>query len=439
MVNILNLPGWVVHSVTPPEEEPVVIHAEYTEPPEVCPKCGVTPPTAYLHQYSEQLFNDVPHHGKRAALVVKRRRYKCKDCKGVWTQDLPDMHEHHRATRRLVGWVQTESMRHTFAHVARQSGFDERTVRRIFEEHAEHLRETVRFATPTWLGIDEVHLLKSARCVFGNLKAWTVIEMLPDRRQDRVTRALLNLHHRQKVRLVAIDMARGYLNAVQTALPQATVVIDKFHVVRMASEAMETVRKGVRKGLNSRQRTKLMHDRFKLLRRARDLDDRDRLIMEVWFNTYPELEQAYRLKEAFYDLYDQAMDSQDGKERLDAWRASIPSSMKAPFRKLTTALGNWEPYILNHFDYWATNAPVEAMNGAIKRMQSEGRGYSFEALRAKVLYGKPHKMEKTSIRGRQPDGSYIVGHTMARNVGVPFHEIGGPEYTPPKPIVERLR
>ena len=439
MANILNLPRWEILDVQRSEAGQVV-KCEYDDPPTVCPTCGVANPKVTVHQYHEQLYNDVPHHGQTTALLVRRRRYKCLECSGakptLFVQDLPHMHPDHRATKRLVAWVAKESLRHTFAHVARQSGFDERTVRRVFEAHVEDLERTVRFVTPEWLGIDEVHLLKSARAVFGNLKEFTVIEMLPSVTKAAVHRALLEMPERQRVQLVTIDMARRYLDAVNAALPQAVVIVDKFHVVRMASVAMEDVRKDVRRDLNSRQRRKLMYDRFKLLRRARDLDARDRMLIQTWFTTYPPLGEAYRLKEAFYDLYDTAADPQEARERLDEWRALVAeSSVRAPFRKLLTALRNWEPQILTYFEHRATNAAVEAMNGGIKRMQSEGRGYSFRALRAKTLYAKPHKTRKTSIRtqGFVPEG--MMGYTPAPSVktetfGVPFDALGEDEEQP---------
>lgn len=439
MHNILNLPRWEILGVQQTEGGQVV-KCEYTDPPHVCPSCGVANPKVTVHQYHEQLYNDVPSQGQTTALLVRRRRYKCLECSGekptLFVQDLPHMHPDHRATSRLVAWVATESLRHTFAHVARQSGFDERTVRRIFEGHVAQLEQTVRFVTPQWLGIDEVHLLKSARAVFGNLKEFTVIEMLPSVTKAAVYRALMDLPDRHRVQLVTIDMARRYLDAVNAALPKAAVIVDKFHVVRMASVAMEDVRKSVRRDLNSRQRRKLMYDRFKLLKRNRDLTSRDRMLIQTWFTTYPELGEAYGLKEAFYDLYDTAADPVEAKERLDEWRAMVAqSSVKAPFRKLLTALGNWDEEIRNYFEYRATNAAVEAMNGAIKRMQSEGRGYSFRALRAKTLYAKPHKTRKTSIRtqGFVPEG--MMGYTPAPSVktetfGVPFDALGEDEEQP---------
>ncbi|MDP0919330.1 transposase, partial [Klebsiella pneumoniae] len=85
----------------------------------------------------------------------------------------------------------------------------------------------------------------------------------------------------------------------QTVLPDARIVIDKFHVVRMANDALEKVRKGLREQLTPKQRRGLMHDRFVLLKRERDLNDQELLLLDGWTKNYPELGAAYRLKEDF--------------------------------------------------------------------------------------------------------------------------------------------
>jgi transposase len=431
MANILNLPRWEVLETRTTDGGDHTVRAEYTDPPMQCTKCGVVNPKVYVHQYKDQLFHDVPHHGRKTALIVRRRRYACRDCEQVFTQELPDMHLKHRATQRLVKFVAENAMRYTFARVARESGFDERSVRRIFEDHIRELEGRVRFETPFWLGIDEVHLLKGARFVMANLREWTVIDMLDGIQKARVTQRLLDLPDRRRVELVALDMTRAYLDACTVALPQAVVIVDKFHVVKKASEALEAVRKDVRKGLNSRQRTQLMHDRHKLFRRREDILASDQLVMQEWFGKYPKLGEAYRAKEAFYDLYDTSPDSKEAKERLDAWRATLPQSVRAPFRNLLTSLTNWEPQILTYFDHKATNAPTEALSGAIKRMKSEGRGYSFDALRAKILFGKRPKTGPTSIRSPRVSGGmmgYAIPHTPI--YGVSYDDIGSVDHTP---------
>ena len=57
------------------------------------------------------------------------------------------------------------------------------------------------------------------------------------------------------------------------------------------------------------------------------------------------------------------------------------------FKELVTAVENWKPEILNFFGTGATNAYTEAANGLAKIANRNGRGYSFEAIRAKIIYG----------------------------------------------------
>ncbi|TNY02509.1 transposase, partial [Escherichia coli] len=68
----------------------------------------------------------------------------------------------------------------------------------------------------------------------------------------------------------------------------------------------EKVRKGLREQLTPKQRRGLMHDRFVLLKRERDLNDQELLLLDGWTKNYPELGAAYRLKEDFCAIYEQS-------------------------------------------------------------------------------------------------------------------------------------
>jgi transposase len=64
----------------------------------------------------------------------------------------------------------------------------------------------------------------------------------------------------------------------------------------------------------------------------------------------------------------------------------VPDNLKADFHELTRAMKNWRKEILNYFDYPITNAYTEGVNGAAKVMNRMGRGYSFEVIRARILF-----------------------------------------------------
>ena len=200
--------------------------------------------------------------------------------------------------------------------------------------------------------------------------------------------------------------------------------MDKFHVVRMANEAMEKVRKSLRTSLQPNQRRTLMHDRFILLKRNRDLDLQQGLLLSTWLGNHKDLETAYRLKEAFYDIWDASMGRDDAIRRYRSW--ATEAAQLGEFRPIIVALTNWEKEIFAHFDHKITNAYTESLNGLIKVMNRLGRGYSFEALRAKILFtGFVHKIKRPSfgrssspgLMGYSTGSSYTMGRIKMVNCG----------------------
>lgn len=236
------------------------------------------------------------------------------------------------------------------------------------------------------MGIDEIHLIRP-RGVITNIANNTIVELLPNRNKDTVAKYLYRLDGRDKVQYVAIDMRRPYRDATHAVLPQATIIVDKFHVVRMANDAVESARKSTRETLTVKQRRGLMRDRFVLLKRERDLTDQERPLMEGWTLNYPLLGEAYRLKEAFYGIYD-CQTPDEAHNAFGDWYKSIPHGLHRHFEPLTKAFRNWTPEILAYFDHPVTNAYTESLNNLTRLMNRLGQGYSFEALRAKILFAE---------------------------------------------------
>jgi len=382
-MNILNLPDWEVIEVKESEYD-YAIHAKYTPEPTACIRCGVIG-QLYRHGIKRQRFMDLPIHNKRVGLIVHRQRYHCRACKKTSFQPLPDMGKNHATTARLLAYIGKESMKRTFVSVADDTGIHERTVRRLFASEVARLETEVKFETPRWLGIDEVHLVNRARCILTNVEQKTVIDMLTSRTKDVVGRYLYQMPNRNYVELVAMDMWQPYRDAVRDVLPQATVVIDRFHVIRLAIQGMDTVRKDTREHLTARQRRTLIRDRYILFHRKSDLNEQDQFILDTWLGQFPTLGKAYQLKEDFCDLW-AIKGRQEALDHYGAWRASIPTELQPAFKPLTTAVGNWTAEIFAWWDYPVTNAYTEALAGLVKLTNHIGRGYSFKVIRAKLLY-----------------------------------------------------
>lgn len=383
-MNPLGLADWAVLKYEHAEGA-IRWHAEYTRPPAACRRCGVLNPSLYRHGAKEQLFMDTPMHGRRAGILVLRKRFKCLECGKTFFELPPDLDERRSMTRRLVEYIERQSLRKPFTHVADEIGVDEKTIRLIFHAHITKLDKEAIIATPEWLGIDELKLDGRHRCIFTDVKLRRMVGLLAGRQKEVVVAFLRKLPLRARVKLVTIDMWPAYRDAARSVLPDAVIVVDKFHVVQYANMAVERVRRALKAELSDSRRKGLKRDRYVLLRRPRDLNEREQLVLDLWLQAYPTIRQAYDLKEAFYRVYE-AEDRQAAADLYGEWQRSIPAELAPAFSDLTTAVRNWSREIFAYFDHPVTNAYTEALNGMIKVTNRLGRGYSFEVIRAKMLY-----------------------------------------------------
>lgn len=380
--NILNLPAYTVTNIEETEHD-YHINAETKTTSHKCPHCSSDNLVGFGR--NEQMVRDLPIHGKRIGIYVETRRYQCRSCNKTFYERLPDVDSKRMMTSRLVAWLGKQSVKRPFSHLAEEIGISEMTVKNVFNDYINELERTVRFETPQWMGIDEIHIIKKPRCVVSNIENNTIVNVLRDRNKKTVADYLFRLKGRDLVKCVAIDMWGPYKDAVRDVMPQATIVIDKFHVVRMANECLEAVRKEIRGSLTDKQRRGLMHDRFILLKREANLQGFDLITLESWTKNYPALGAAYRAKEDFFAIYD-SITVQEGITQFRDWEASLAPEIKDAFYPLIRAVNNWMPEIMAYFDHPVTNAYTESLNNLIRVMNRLGRGYSFEALRAKILF-----------------------------------------------------
>lgn len=394
-----------------------------TPPPSHCPKCG-TFPNFYKRGKKDQLFFDLPMHGKRVGLITKRQRYRCLECKETFFEDLPDMDVSRSVTNRLIDWIQQASLEKTFTSIAEEIGVDEKTVRNIFNDYVGELESQTDLRIPKWLGIDEVHLLKNYRCVITDVENKSVIDILRKRNKDTVISYLSKLQDIDKIELVAMDMWNPYKSAVNTVIPHAKIVIDKFHVVKLANEALEKIRKANRQNVSAKERRQLMRDRYALLTRRKDLKDfDDQIRLQVWTDKFPLLGQAYELKEQFFDIYE-AESLKEAYKLYQNWLSNVPKELITYFEDLIKAMNNWEEEIFNYFNSPITNAYTESLNRLIKTMNhilavdtllklSEQRFYSHKAI---VKLKRKRNSKKLKLLSEK---CYLInsqiGHKLAMN------------------------
>ncbi|MFG6669386.1 ISL3 family transposase [Bacillus subtilis] len=395
-MSLLQLPSFKEIAPMQENETDMLFKVELAEPPFFCPHCGSLP-NMYKHGKKEQLIMDMPIRMKRVGIAVQRIRYKCRECNATHWETMYDVDEKRKMTSRLVDYIEQQSMKRTFLDVAEMVGVTEGTVRNIFRDYVTRKEDEHEFVTPKWLGIDEIYVIKKPRLILTNIGERTVYDMVDNRKQENVIKRLEAIPDRQNIECVTMDMWYPYRRSVHQCMPNAEVVVDKFHVVRMGNIALENVRKKVRHNASSAERKALMHDRKILLKRNRDIDTHGQILLGVWLGRFPELQIAYDLKERFYGIWDCA-DKGEAIETYRLWLEDLknaPELVKSAFSEIPKAFTNWGNEIFNYFDLGLTNAYTESLNSIIRKIDQSGRGYSFEVLRAKLLFNESlHKKRK---------------------------------------------
>ena len=382
---MLNLPN-VVITGRDEDEESYLIHAESEATVRLCPSCGSF--NSVVIGSRNQPFVDTQMHAKTVRILFTRKRLKCKDCGKTYFELLEWLHEDFRMPTRTVDYIIKRAARVPFLSVASELGVDEKTVRNVFANYVELIESKHDWQAPRVLGIDETHFSQKMHLVLTDIERKTLLDLRRDRSQEAAKNAIVRLRGWAGIEIVCMDMWRPYRNAVRDILPNAVVVIDRFHVARMANEAMEAARKGLRASLSKKERIRLKDDRKILLKRRDNITGlNETASFHFWTEEYPELMSVYNAKEAFLDLW--LMPTRgDAMEYWENWLRITDSETKKHFSQAITAMRNWHEEIFNWWDFRYTNALTESLNNLIKAAFRSGRCYSFEVLRAKLLFTK---------------------------------------------------
>lgn len=385
MTNILDLPDWNVLS-SRLDQGVYTIEAEYTKPLQACTKCGLIG-KLYRHGPKVVAYRDSPIRGAHVQLEAKVQRYKCRECGGTSLQPLEGIEVDRRMTKRCVEYIKTQCLRDTFTRLAEHIGCDEKTIRNIANDYVHYMNTQFKPYLPNWLGIDETKIAGDMRCVLTDVGRNVPIDILPHRDQDTLARWLHGFSDRSTLLGVATDMWRPYLNVVNMMMPGVPVVIDKFHVVRMANYAVDKtrIRRGKAQGIKVNKEWK--RSKVLLNKSGANLTDKQAFNLDMWVDNDAEIGQSYQFKEDFYTLYNLPKD--EAIPALDLWLAAVKASdVVADYKDLLSALKNWRQQILNYFDYQITNGYTEALNGMTKVINRNGRGYTFDIIRARVLFSR---------------------------------------------------
>jgi transposase len=444
----LSLPNWRTVKYYETPDDIIVIAESVSEIKDEC-SCGAAASTfqrwglaapSYIH--------DMPIRCKRVRIYFRQQRYRCA-CGKTFQPPPTSLDERHALTTRLAQYIVHEAfiIFRTFSGIADETGVSEQMVRNIFTTYGERLEKDRRIETPWWIAIDEVHAGKNEYCVVTDPVRRSVIDLLQKNEQMSLGKCLLQLPDRHSIQVATIDMWRQYRMVVQKLLPQAKIVVDRYHVHNLLSVALKQVLQVIRDGMtHTEQRQHMRYEHLLLKSRYHLSDERvkggngkekpsAKEVVKSWLEDVPDIATAYWLKEEFSDIL-QLTDRLQAEERTDLWLEEIREFVKYfrakcqkayrgrwedPFGNVPETISEWRPFILNYIDYKhrfefkVTNAFAEFVNGRIKKAYRLCSGLTYEVLRMKVIHGgvllkrrPPHPCDGARLRTK-------TGHTSSKN------------------------
>ena len=147
-------------------------------------------------------------------------------------------------THRLHDQIKRESYIRPFTDVAPYFGYSIPTVAAIFDEYTAELeKQREEIIAPRILGIDEKHIVNALRDVFVDIETGTLLEMTPGNKRSDIIETIQGMKDYDKnIEIVTMDMSGGYRSYVHECLPNAKIIVDKYHVIQLMGTRVRTTR-----------------------------------------------------------------------------------------------------------------------------------------------------------------------------------------------------
>ena len=351
---------------------------------EYCPKCATRSETGYDRR--SVVVKDEMVRGRRVTLVVRKRRLWCKPCRKPFTEPVPGIRRGFRHTERYGRAALRACERYVdLSQVRRDIGCSAGWLYAALYRHLELLRRQRLYPWPERVGIDE-HFFRRSRqgfrdfvSVIVDAKNHRLMEVVEGRTTGELQAALADIPGRENVRAVALDLCDPFKNFARSFFPNAMLVADKFHVLRLLFPAINRHRKlitGDRRSLPVRRL---------LLRNGRDLDPVLRRALLGWLDEHPALRELYHAKEMLVGFY-RVRSYVQAARILTAITDHFARSDLPEIRTLRRTLLRWRHEVLAYFRTRLTNGITEGFNTKAKLVKRRAYGYrSFRNYRLRLL------------------------------------------------------
>jgi transposase len=376
-----------------------VLACRVVDPDEWCRRCGCE--GASRGTVIRRLAHE-PFGWRPTTLQVRVRRYRCTGCGHVWRQDTTKAAEPRaKLSRRGLRWaLEALVVGHlSVARVAEALGVAWNTANDavLAEGQRVLISDPHRFDGVTTVGFDE-HVWRHTRrgdkyvtviIDLTPIRTGTgparLLDMVPGRSKQTVKQWLASrpAAWRQGVDVVAMDGFTGYKTAAAEEVPDAVAVMDPFHVVRLAGDALDRCRRRVQQQLHGHRGRKtdpLYRARRTLHTGADLLTDKQRSRVEALFavEDHVEVEATWGIYQRMVTAYREP-DRRRGRDLMqkliDAVSQGVPDAL-TEIITLGRTLNKRAADVLAYFDRPGTsNGPTEAINGRLEHLRGSALGF----------------------------------------------------------------
>ncbi len=311
-------------------------------------------------------------------LVYEPWRVACRQC-GVRVEEVAWASRGSRFTydfEEMAGYLAQTTDR---TQVSKLLGISWATVGSIIERVVDRNLDPSRLDGLRRIGIDE----------FSYRKRHRYLTLVVDHDRRRVVWAgegrsaetlgrffdLLGVERCKQLKLATIDMAGGYIKALQDRVPHVQIVFDRFHVERLALDAVDEVRRAlVREQQNVESAQAIKGLRFLLLKNPWNLTHVEEQRLSEVQRTNRVLYRAYLLKETLSEALDQR-DAGAAKDILSAWLAWASRSRLKPFVRAARTIRKHLDGILAYVTTRLTNGLSEGINAKLRMIARRAYGF----------------------------------------------------------------
>lgn len=381
------------------EPDRAVIECRVVEPDPWCRRCGAegVPRDTVTRRLAHE-----PVGHRPTTLLVRVRRYRCSDCGRTWREDTNRAAAPRaKISRRGLTWALTGIVvdHLTVTRVAAGLGVSWHTANKavIAEGKRRLIDDASRFDGVTTIGVDE-HVWRHTR--LGDKYVTVIIDLTPTREKTGPARLLDMVEGRSKavfkqwlagrpqawrdgIEVVAMDGFSGFKTATAEELPDAIPVMDPFHVVRLAGDALDRCRQRIQQdtlGHRGRAGDPLYKARRTLHTGASLLTEKQSARLEAVFavEEHVEVEATWGIYQRIVAAYREP-DKQKGKTAMraviDAVTSGVPTAL-VEIRRLGRTLKQRATDVLAFFDRPGTsNGPTEAINGRLEHLRGSALGF----------------------------------------------------------------